>query len=238
MTSRRAAALLLCASTLTLAALTLPGCREREAPLDDLRYLGNTRMGTGQYDQAAVHFQDFIDRRPGDPYIRGSLGRAYLKSGKPDQAAEHLRIAYSQRPHDIEILNDLCESLVQSKQYDEAFSLLRTNAADRGDVADHIRLGKYALRMGDTDTARVALLTAARIDKGRTVAPQLALCDFHAAINDKPAAMRRLRGAYWLAPRDTEVLERCRGLVARGANRGGAGVRYAKPRPPASRFRK
>ncbi len=205
----RAAAIVLLAS-----AAVLPSCQEREKGIDSYRLMGDSRMSTGQYDQAAANYQEFVDRKPGDPYMRAALGKAYLKSGKPDLAAENLRVAYSQRPQDVGVLDDLAESLVQSKQYDEAFRLLRTNAADRGTIDDHMRLGKYALRMGDSDTARVALLTAARLDKGRNAAPQLALCDFYSDVKDTSAAMKRLRMAYWIAPQQTEVLERCRKLNA------------------------
>lgn len=202
------------AVALSIVALSafLPACVEREIPLEDLRYTGVTRMKTGQYVQAEAAFQDFVTRMPGDPYMRAELGKAQLKNGKPSEAAENLRIAYSQRPQDGETLDALAEALVQSKQYDECFRLLRTAAADRGTALDHIRLGKYALRMGDTDTARVAFLTAARIDRGRSTEPQLALCEFYTAINDRPMAVRRLAMAYYLAPEKTEVLEQCRAL--------------------------
>ncbi|MGQ0629316.1 MAG: tetratricopeptide repeat protein [Phycisphaerales bacterium] len=214
----------------TLPALLLVACAGREQPLASLRHVGDARMGTGQYDQAAASYQEFIDRRPGDPYIRAALGKAYLKNNQPANAVEHLRVAWSQRPQDTDVLNDLCEALVQSGQNDECFRTLRTNAADRGGVDDHMRLGAFAQRMGDNDTARVALLSAAKIDRGRTPAPQLALARFHANIKDMQSAQRRLRMAYWLAPEDTKVLEACREL---GAVTGPTFGLYPEERDPA-----
>jgi predicted Zn-dependent protease len=180
--------------------------------LEDLRYRGDTRMSTGQYDQAAEAYQQYIDRNPGNPYIRAAAGKAYLKAGQPNQAAYHLRVAISQRPQEEETLNDLCEALLQSGQRDELFRTLRANAADRGNTNDFIRLGRYALALGDIDTARTALLTAAKIDKGRTVGPQVALVDFYTALQDPANAERRLRMAAFVDRQSTEVLRRVRDL--------------------------
>lgn len=203
---------------LTLCALALAaavgggagGCQQGEFTNNRLK--GDDALLGGQYDDAVAYYNKYLEGYPGEPVVRTHLGKALLRGGHPREAASELRIAYSQRPGDDETMDLLGEAMVQSNQHDELHRLLRTNAVDRGAPGDWIRLGRYSLSMGDTDTARTALLTAARVDKGQTPGPQLALCDYYWAIGDKPNATRRLQAAYYLAPRGTATLERMRTL--------------------------
>ncbi len=200
----------LMATALTLLGALAGGCQQGE--LTNNRLKGDDALLGQQYEDAIVYYNNYLDGRPGEPTVRTSLGKALLKAGKPREAASELRIAYSQRPGNEETVDLLSEAMVQSKQFDELYRLLRTNAVDRGTVHDHMRLGRYSLAMGDTDSAHTAFLTAARVDKGKNPEPQLALCDYYLAIGDRPNAVRRLQAAYHLAPRGTGTLERLRKL--------------------------
>jgi hypothetical protein len=66
--------------------------------------------------------------------------------------------------------------------------------------------------MGDADGAEHALLTAAKIDGGKTAAPQIALADFYRSIGDKKAEIVRLRNALYLDPKNPEIPKRLREL--------------------------
>lgn len=191
------------------------GCQQGE--FANNRFKGDDALQGGQYDDAVVYYTKYLEGYPGEPKVRTSLGKALLRGGHPREAASELRIAYAQRPGDDETMDLLSEAMVASNQHDELHRLLRTNAVDRGTPGDWMRLGRYSLSMGDTDTARTALLTAARVDKGQSPDPQLALCDYYWAIGDKPNATRRLQAAYYLAPRGTATMERMRKL---GVNEG------------------
>lgn len=180
--------------------LLLAGCNApNQGSLGDLATRGNTAFQGGQWEDALGWYNKYIERNPGDPDLRAQRGRTLLKLGRAYEAAADLRIASSQRTDRAEYLDSLCEALLASNERDELFRTLRTNAQDRGSVADHLRLGRFALAMGDGDTAKSALQIAVRIDRGQTVEPQLAFADFHRQIGDTAAAERRVRMAYYIS---------------------------------------
>lgn len=193
-----------------LALAALSGCANQQTNNADLRRRGDHYLEGGQYGQAIENYAQYLEKNPGDAEVRANYGRALLAQGRNADAAEQLQIAYSQRPDDEKALDALIDALIKSKQQDTAFRLLMTNASDRGDVRDHLRVGRTALRVGDTDTAKLFLETAARVDKGQTVAPQIGLVDYYLAVNDKVNAERRLRMAYFLSPMDLDVQDRIR----------------------------
>ena len=75
-----------------------------------------------------------------------------------------------------------------------------------------LRLGQFASRVGHADEALTALKTAARLDAGKSVEPQLALASFYGSVNDKPNEIRRLRMASWIAPANIQAAARLRAL--------------------------
>lgn len=195
--------------------IALAGCQQGE--LTNNRLKGDDALHGGQYEAAVAYYNAYLEGKPGEAAVRTSLGEALLKDGRAREAASELRIAYAQRPGDARTIDLLTDAMIQSKQYDEIHRLLRVNANDRNTVADWVRLGRASLAMGDGDSARTALLTAARVDRGQTPEPQLALVDYYLSIGDRPNAVRRLQAAYYLAPRGTGTLERLRTL---GINEG------------------
>ncbi|MGD9688233.1 MAG: tetratricopeptide repeat protein [Phycisphaerales bacterium] len=176
----------------------------------DLRRLGDHYLQSGLWAQAAENYGAYLERKPGEPDIRANYGRALMGTGDHTRAVEQLQIAYGQRPDDEATLDVLCDAMLKANQQDSLFRLLKANAADRGRVGDHLRLGKFALATGDADTANLAYTTAARIDRGMTVEPQLGLFDYYLAIGDAANAERRLRMAYFIAPLNIDVQNRIR----------------------------
>jgi cytochrome c-type biogenesis protein CcmH/NrfG len=89
---------------------------------------------------------------------------------------------------------------------------LRGLAQDRGGVSDWVRLGRFTARMGDADGAEAALTTAATMDRGQTIEPQLALANLYRSIGATEREKERLRMALYLDPKNEAVMQRLREL--------------------------
>jgi tetratricopeptide (TPR) repeat protein len=182
-------------------------------PVPTVMESGENAMRARDYDKARAEFAEVVDRDPGNPDARYGLGRAYLELGKPAEAREQMEVALAAEVENQDFYAGLCKALYEDKKLDELFRLLRQRTADRGSVSDFMTLGFYSRLTGDADEAHNALLTAARLDQGKSVAPQLALADFYESINNVPEASRRLRMAYYIDSANAEVNRR---LVAFG----------------------
>lgn len=197
-------------AALTVLALTLllAGCQNNpKGYAED----GDKFYAYYNYDQAADSYAKSLEIMPGQPVVRAQYGRSLLKSGHPKEAAQQLAISILEDPND-DALDDYCEALAQSGQFDELHRVLRTYANDRGSSRDYLRYGRYALQMGDADAAKTAFLTAARLDGGKTPGPHIALYDYYMSVNqpapDKAMAVRHLRMAYYIAPKNPDVMSR------------------------------
>ena len=135
------------------------------------------------------------------------LGNTYIKLGNPGLGKEHLLIANSLRLEDDKIFADTCEGLYADKKYDELNRLLRSRTIDRGRMQDYLLLAHYALLQGDKDEAQRALQTAAKVDHGMSVTPQLELAKLYASVGDQQRAIERVRMAYFCDPQNGEVID-------------------------------
>lgn len=196
----RLIALVLLASFIALA-----GCQANPQPYIDT---GDKALAVGNYNRAAADYEKALEMRPDMAAVRNSLARAYIGQGKYLEGAEMAKGAYAQRPDVPAYADTVAEALLLAGRNDEMFRFLRQNAADRGRVDDWIRLGRYSQRAGDPDSAQTALLTAARIDDGRTPDPQIALFDLYSALGQSDKAMQRLRMAYYIDPQSSLVRNR------------------------------
>jgi tetratricopeptide (TPR) repeat protein len=140
-----------------------------------------------------------------------------MNQGRYAEAAEHLRLIHTQSPGNMKYTEMLAEALYQSKQNDELFRLLRSEAVESQNASDWIRLGQYAMKLGDKDTAKTALLSAVKVDGGRTWQPHVALYDYYRSMGQKGEAIERLRMAAFVAPNQPEVNRR---IVESGAING------------------
>lgn len=163
-----------------------------------------------QFDTAAQKYQQALDRSPGRVHSRVGLGRVLLQTDRPADARRQFELALSARPDDPEILDLLAESMVRSGDAQAMYRLLRGRAEQRNAVTDWLRLGRFASLAGDADVAENALLTAARLDRGRSVAPQIALADLYEALGDDSKALTRLRMALFLDLANIEIQDRIR----------------------------
>lgn len=182
---------------LALASLTLIALVGCNAPrsLPSVREAGDRAFNQSDYQAAATHYEEYVLRKPGEPAAEAQFARTLLQLGDSQRAIGYAQAAYDAQPNNADYSDLLAESYLASGQTDQMYTFLRGNTEGRGSVSDFIRLGRFTAKAGDADGAEQALLTAARIDGGKSQAPQLALADFYKSIGDKASEKKRLRMA-------------------------------------------
>lgn len=210
-TSRSLALACLVGAAGMISAFTLTGCTGQR-PLHIVKKFGDRAYEEANYAKAAEEYSEYVDRKPGEWDVRLTLGKAYLESGQPILAREQLTTVYDQQPDNEECIELLARANFDAKEYDSLTSFLRRLTVERGTVSDYLRLGRYSAKIGHPDEAKEALKTAARIDQGKTVEPQLALADFYHQVNDRANESQRLRMALYLLPNSPVIMERIRDL--------------------------
>ncbi len=186
-----------------LGVLLSSGCQRSSRAV----YLSGERAyAEGDYSLAAAEFEEYLDRVPGNPQVTQKLGESYLKLDRTAEARERLLVAYSMRPEDDEVFDSLCQGLFADQKFEELNRVLRQRAIDRGRMSDYLLLSQYSDKMGDADEAQRALLTAAKVDRGMSIQPQIELAKFYLRTGDRQRAVERLRMAYAIDPNDGEVL--------------------------------
>lgn len=188
-----------------LGACAKDGARPSVLRAEDLGY---NALNAGDYVKAEGYFLEAVDQSPGRLPARVGLGRALLGQSKAAAARSHFEVALTRDPTSTEVATLLAESMLRSGEVDAMMRLLKTRALDRQRVEDWILLGEFQAKAQDADGAEVSLLTAARIDKGQTIEPQVALALFYRSIGDIDAAIKRLRMAYFLKPQDENIQRR------------------------------
>jgi len=188
------------------------GCGKTR-PLAILKRDADVALRGSDYATATADYSEYIRRRPEAHQLRYDLARTYLADGKPRSAIEELNIALDVSPLNDDYLDLQARAMFEANERDALTALLRRAAGERGRVSDYLRLGSYSSKLGNADEAKQALLTAAKLDEGKTVAPQVALADFFGGVKDVNSQTRRLRMAYYIDPMDKGVVEK---LVALG----------------------
>ena len=200
-------ALTICLISLFLA---LPGCKNQQRALHMVERSGEHAYKIGDYATAAQEWREVVDRRPGMWDARVWLARSYLALGEPKKAREQLEVAYTIKPLNVEVLELLATAMLQSEDFDSMASQLRQVAEDTQTVSNWMRYGTFLQAAGDYDTAETALLTAARIDRGVNIQPQLALASLYRTAGDDKKAITRLRYALYIEPENKTVLDALR----------------------------
>ena len=195
-----------CVTVLALGAAVLSsaGCQRS---LTAVRESGERAYREGNYTLARSEFEEYLGRSPGNPFVTHMLGKTYIQTGQTSDARERLLVAYSMRPEDDEIFESLCDGLLADHKYEELNRVLRQRTIDRGRMKDYMLLAHYAQLTGDDDEAQRALLTAARVDRGMSIEPQLELAKLYMKAGDRTRAVDRLRAAYFIDPKNGEVAQ-------------------------------
>jgi len=195
-------------AALSLAALFAVGGVGCETPASAYKDRGDTYFGVRQDHAAIENYEHYLQLRSGDEAARFNLAQSYMRSQNPAKAADHLRILHTQNPRNTQYTEALAEALLVGGRRDELYRLLKSEALEQQTMQDWLRLGTYALRQGDKDTAKVALLASAKVDAGRSWQPHVALYDYYRSMGQRAEAVRRLRMAAWVAPLNAEVTRR------------------------------
>lgn len=195
-------------SVVCLAGLAVTGCNTTYRTLPAIRNSGEYAYEHDDVERAFTDFKEYTEHSPGDAYGHLWLGKTYLKKDMPAHAREQFEIAYTNDPENPEVIAGLCQAMYQDNHLDDLFRLLHQRTGHNPKAGDFVLLGKYAMLAGDADGAQAALLTAARLDKGQNIDPQLALADFYASIGKNDEAAKRARMAYYLSPTSQRVLKK------------------------------
>lgn len=198
----RSIAMPLATLSLLMGVSALSGCTRT---LQAVEESGDDHFERKEFDAAAKDYEEYVDRSPGNAYLRSKLASTYLAMGKSGMAAQHAQVAQAMRVEDDAIFASTAQALYQDKRYEELNKLLRQRTVDRGRLADYMRLADYSLRQGDLDEAQRAYLTAAKVDAGKSFQPHLALARLYAQIGDRKRARDRLGMAYAVDPSSGEV---------------------------------
>lgn len=187
--------------------LGLVACADQR-PVGLLERDGNRAMLQGRPAEAVEHYQEWVDRQPQRAEAQNALGRALLEAGRPSEAVGPLTVAWDHAPNNEEYFDAMARAMREAGREASLISTLRSSATEKGRLVDYLRLGRNLQALGLMDEAHLAFKTAADIDAGRTVVPQLALADFFHTLGRPQDEIRRLRMAYAIDPKDERVLSR------------------------------
>ncbi len=204
--------LLQLSSLAILIALGAGGCANQPRALHMIEASGDRAADQADYALAAAEYRLILDRRPGRWDVRQKLAEALLELDSPAEAREHAEVAYTLRPADADLIDLLAEAMLESGDVAGMSRELRFAAEESGAATDWYRLGVFLSRAGDDDAAELALLTAARIDRGLTPLYQQGLARFYAGLGDEERALERYRMAYALAPQSESINQSIRAM--------------------------
>lgn len=181
-------------------------------PLHVVESDGDYHFDTAQYPKAVTDYSEYVNRKPDNVEVRYKLARSLIAADQPRPAIEQLTVCTDVDPLNDRYLDAQAQALHAAGEREALVAILSRAASERGRVTDYLRLGVYQQKLGNLDEAQQALLTAAKLDLGRSWKVQRALADFYGSVGDAPRQIRRLRMAYYLEPNNPETLQEIRRL--------------------------
>ena len=197
--------------SIALTAVVIAGCASEPSDIT-YRRRGDEAFSQGRFEDARIPYIKYNQIRPGRAEIYYKLGLCDARTGRPAEAVQNLRIASDLDPENVQYVEAFAQALFDVSEHEGVYELLRWRTEQPGLSDDYIRLGRFAAMMGDADEAELAFKTAAKIDQGLTVAPQLALADFYQSIGDAEQELLRLKMALFIDTNHEEVNGRIRAL--------------------------
>ncbi len=187
------------------------GC-QAERNLDLVREMGNREYEQGDYDKALANYKEYVTRKPDGVDVRYSLAETYMKLGQPQLAREQFYQCLAVHPDNQDYANGLSEALFACNEREELITFLTREARDRGRPGDYLRLGHYQFLLGNVDEAKLAMITAAKLDDGKSIKPQMELANLYRSLGDKENELKRLRMALYIEPKNQDIQKRIREL--------------------------
>jgi tetratricopeptide (TPR) repeat protein len=189
----------------------LAGC-QTQRNLNLVREMGDRSYARAEYDSALADYQEYITRKPDGVEVRYSLANTYLRLNQPQLAREQFIQCLAVKPENEDYAAGLAEALLACNEREELITFLTKEARERGRSGDYLRLGRYQFQLGNVDEAKLAMITAAKLDGGKSIKPHMELADLYRALGDKPSELRRLRMAMFIEPKNTDIQKRIREL--------------------------
>lgn len=196
---------------LVLGALALGGC-QAQRNLDLVREMGNRNYALENYPAALADYQEYVTRKPDGVDVRYSLAMTEMKLGEPQKAREQFYQCLAVHPDNEQYAQGLAEALLACNEREELITFLTREARDRGRPGDYERLGRYQFQLGNVDEAKLALITAAKLEGVKSIKPQMELADLYRSLGDRENELKRLRMALYIEPRNQEIQKRIREL--------------------------
>lgn len=187
-----------------LAMALVTGC-STQRPLPTVKRDADRAFEIGNFEKAEADYGEYLARRPFNNEVRYKLGVSQIRTGNAKAAAANLREALDVEPLNDKIADAQADALLATGDKEALTAYVNRLASERGRVADYLRVARATQAIGHLDEAQTALVTAAKIDGGKSVDVQLAIAKFYTQIGDKARAARRLRMAYFLSPENAEV---------------------------------
>jgi len=187
------------------------GC-QAERPLHVVRDAAEFNFRQQRFEAAEADFAEYCRRLPNDPQMHYMHGRSLMELGRASEARVPMNIAHDIRPGDDRYADGYAQALLESNDTSALMTFLTRRTTERGRVSDYLRLGKYAVLVGLPDEALAALHTAARLDRGASIAPYVQLADLYATIGDRRNEVRRLRHALYVDPGNQTIQKRLSAL--------------------------
>lgn len=195
-----------------VATIQLGGCNTAPRPTETIRASADHYFKIGDYEAARDEYAEIVSRYPGDWEGHYKLGMCCLETGEFSTARRSLEIAHTRKPDNQDVANGLAEAMYRQGDESRLFAFLRQRAATTQTVEAHLQLGRYAMELNDPDSARVAFQTAIEIDQGQTTEPYLEAAALSERLGQLDDAIRRLRQAYGINPKDRRVSEKMQAL--------------------------
>ena len=184
-------------------------------------YAANRNQGydlykQGRFEQAADQFRASAEKNGADVASHYWWATSLINAGRFDDAQFPLEQALTLAPDDEtwtpKILDRLASVYESRGDPAKLYALLDQAIADGNqNPRDFERKGFYLIRVGDYDNAEVALLKNAEFSPPTDAAPYVLLADFYESVNNRPAARRNLRHAYFIDPEFPDVAGRLEG---------------------------
>ncbi|MBX3380746.1 MAG: hypothetical protein KF805_11695 [Phycisphaeraceae bacterium] len=193
------------------ATLVFGGC-QAQRNLDLVREMGNRNYAMGDYPAALGDYQEYVTRKPDGVDVRYSLAMTEMKLGQPQLAREQFYQCLAVHPDNQEYAQGLAEALLACNEREELITFLTREARDRGRPGDYERLGHYQFLLGNVDEAKLALITAAKLEGTKSIKPQMDLANLYRSLGDRESELKRLRMALYIEPRNQEIQKRIREL--------------------------
>ena len=181
--------------------------------------LGLKFVNKGNFQQAAVHFQEAVAIYPEYLAARNDLGAQYLKLKRIDEAEKYFESVLSDDPKNFNAKFNMGLVQVERHNYNEAISLLNQAVAiDSTRPVARLWIGIAKLELGDLEVAEGELTRALIMGGDECVAAHYHLARIYlnrGAVND---AARSVQAYIQLAPRG-ELIKEAKALAQKIANR-------------------